>query len=292
MAWTPFAGGHDTGLRARAPQITRSPLWHTYAQKGREKWAELVRRWRTNPLPADARTLSLEELEQEVWDFEDLWCDEAQAPREAESHFLMTLGIRPWEPACFDIVATDVDHPPDTDKDDYGISFHSDYCPKYGGLVAKNSHKETKDDDGNVHLAKNSWSDITWALWCAKCSDEQQSPSGLQWVGRHNVINSDTLQIIYEMRRDVRPSGILNEHDPEPYLIYTLTERNPDFYALLASPNGNGVFYLLKDHLNTLRRSVSEIRVLQRRKVRGGRWVDSGDNPDLLFVFSRTLPRG
>ncbi|KAJ5171980.1 hypothetical protein N7492_004573 [Penicillium capsulatum] len=195
---------------------------------------------------------------------------------------------------CFDMLVQDKDHPGDDSTD--GIVFHNKYCPGYGGLEVIKAYKETTDENGKKHSARTSWSNVTWALWSSNCENEDQA-AGLWWLAHKNLVNPDTLKIIDEMRDD-NEFETTERPGSGTYLVYTLKPRDDSkkeadpasryFFALFGSPNGNGGYYILKDHMSALRKNIAEIRVYQQVS-----WDDDEeeyideDLPEMVFILSK-----
>ena len=72
--------------------------------------------------------------------------------------------------------------------------------------------------------------------------------SGIKTFWRRNIKNADTTEILGEAFKDIENKEFAQTWTPE--------DPNPDtnpFWALLGSPNGNGIQYFLKDNKVALR---------------------------------------
>ena len=93
--------------------------------------------------------------------------------------------------------------------------------------------------------APNSWADIAFASWNHVCSEAGTLPSDLLYVAQTEVVNQATWEVVW----DAWEFDHRSEPDDE-YAVLDYTEKDPDFYALLGSPNGVGVTRMLTKYAN------------------------------------------
>lgn len=211
-----FPQGGDAEQRTRKPFTKRANRVDKYHEKGLQKWEELQKLLKADPLHRDLPALSPDQLRQGGWDIEHA-C--GQTP--SQSDLAVLLRSDPGTPPddfCFDVSARQKDYQGWETTD--GIVFRNNYCPGYGGLEVIKAYKETTDDDGRKYVARTSWSNVTWALWNFNCEDENQV-AGLSWLAHKNIANKDTLEILDEMREDNEPETT-ERPGSGTYLAYTL----------------------------------------------------------------------
>ncbi|KAL8722328.1 MAG: hypothetical protein Q9225_001176 [Loekoesia sp. 1 TL-2023] len=95
----------------------------------------------------------------------------------------------------------------------------------------------------------NRWSDIVWFLWSREAGNQAKD---LRYVFRDKVNNEETRGIIDKIhRREDRPDTL-----DLPWPGDTYDMRTDDGKALLGSPHGIGLAYLIRDHSNVLGRKI------------------------------------
>ncbi|KAL8748656.1 MAG: hypothetical protein Q9184_007161 [Pyrenodesmia sp. 2 TL-2023] len=123
----------------------------------------------------------------------------------------------------------------------------------------------------------NRWSDIVWLLWAQEAGDKV---GNLRFIFRDKVRNEVTREIIKHVH------GLQDKPDtldlPWPGHRYDM--RTDDGKALLASPQGIGVAYLIKDHSNMVGRKVPYAHVLSVNNrppsLSGSEGEDSSESDD------------
>lgn len=103
----------------------------------------------------------------------------------------------------------------------------------------------------------NQWSDLAYLQWAAAATAAQannQIPHLLQWVLRSNILNEKTLKVI--KMAVARTMGLASvdglEISAYPGVIFYMDPTNEEALALLGSPNGQGVGYMLLQHTQGL----------------------------------------
>ena len=117
------------------------------------------------------------------------------------------------------------------------------------------------------------FSTVAWWMWKKTVLKDnpkwEEKPneadfSGIKSFWRRMIKNADTQEILTEAFQGVEPAVITKTwtpEDPDP-------DKNP-FWALLGSPNGNGIQYFLRDNKNALRgKGIKSIKA----GLIGGEW--------------------
>lgn len=123
--------------------------------------------------------------------------------------------------------------------------------------------------------ALNRWSDVVWFLWSKEAGDQA---GNLRYIFRDNARNEVTRAIIEKIH------GLEDHPDtldlPWPGRTYDM--RTEDGKALLATPQGIGVAYLIKDHSDVLGRKIPLARVftVDNRPPAVSGSSDSGDESE------------
>lgn len=96
-----------------------------------------------------------------------------------------------------------------------------------------------------LHKPALHWSDVVFIQWMNECQKHKdttgQPASDLRYVFRYNITNPITHSVV---------AGILSKHgqSPEPWMECKVSPNSLDGKALLGTPNGVGVAYLLIQH--------------------------------------------
>lgn len=93
----------------------------------------------------------------------------------------------------------------------------------------------------------NRWSDIVWMIWSHLAG---ASAGQLEYVFRHDVQTDESLNIMVEAARRAGQQGghIMNANWPG----VPFAKGTDEFQAILGTPHGKGVVYLLVQHPNEL----------------------------------------
>ncbi|KAL5095124.1 hypothetical protein Trisim1_003733 [Trichoderma cf. simile WF8] len=108
-------------------------------------------------------------------------------------------------------------------------------------------------DDIRTHVRQ--WSDAAWMQWVKACNDaEFDDVSNVRYIFRASVVNKKSLGILFQALREkysnsptIPPIGVWNNR-----LTLDVVQNPRQFYAVLGSPNGSGVAYLLMTHKGSL----------------------------------------
>ncbi|KAJ5162090.1 hypothetical protein N7492_007482 [Penicillium capsulatum] len=149
-------------------------------------------------------------------------------------------------------------------EDDDEVKFESAYYPGEGGIEAIANYK-TSDNGGE---APTPWGEV--------------EDSSLNWIRRYEISNGDTTRVIGVMQRALQNAGKTDTAMGPGYTVWTLTKDNTDFFAIFGTPNGNGVYYLLRDHIKEL---TSEKSVMKIFVIQPGQTGHFQSNPDIVFLF-------
>ncbi|KAL8830747.1 MAG: hypothetical protein Q9170_005596 [Blastenia crenularia] len=123
----------------------------------------------------------------------------------------------------------------------------------HGTIVAElNYSPKGVTSPGRAIPELNRWSDVVWLLW----SDiAQNNTRNLQYILRDNVRTDTTIRIMEQIEK----TGGQPLNLPWPGHGYDM--RSDAGKALLASPHGIGIAYLLRDHRDVLGRRTPYVRV-------------------------------
>lgn len=131
-----------------------------------------------------------------------------------------------------------------------------------GVLFADNTHRgEQKDKNGAVTRTPIPLSMSTVLWWQWKQNVRQKNPgvnpnqldySKLKYFFRFNIVNTESKNILKEVVNGKKPGPITYGPDSQQD-----TDKNP-FWALLGSPNGNGIGWFLIDHKKSMKGKTIE----------------------------------
>ena len=110
-------------------------------------------------------------------------------------------------------------------------SFSVYYNMNNGKLVADKSNR----NDKNAY----SWSLVAMTLWRAMCARFSKPVNSLSATIRYDITNPKTQMVINEIL------GIPTKAKPGLGEYFDYKQGRDDFYALVGTPNGKGVTYLL-----------------------------------------------
>ncbi|KAL8722325.1 MAG: hypothetical protein Q9225_001173 [Loekoesia sp. 1 TL-2023] len=153
-----------------------------------------------------------------------------------------------------------------------GGIYNNQFIPKGRTIVAElNYSPRTQVDPGRPIPALNRWSDVVWLLWSGIAGNQAGNlkpplslssnvgktikTSKLQCTFRNNVFSGITREVIEHIERT--DGKVLDL--PWPGHGYDM--RTDSGKALLGSPHGIGVAYLLRDHRDMLGRKIPFVRV-------------------------------
>ena len=95
------------------------------------------------------------------------------------------------------------------------------------------------------------WSDYTALIWKQACDDVNVSPQNLQWIGRENVVNDDTLAVV-----NAAFTRLGLNHDPWPGHRFGMDDEVEK--AIMGCPSGK--FYKKARRLRKEERRYAAIR--------------------------------
>lgn len=136
-----------------------------------------------------------------------------------------------------------------TEKDDFAF-YKCLYGPKDGVIVARDIEKLGHED-----IAP--FSEVTWAIWADTCARQQIQPSSLNRIIQHQITNDNTLAVIEEVYARTFQGTSLGDR-------ITLTpdgDTLESFHALLGTPNGKGVAWMLINKSNVFGKEIQSIMV-------------------------------
>ncbi|KAL9008564.1 MAG: hypothetical protein Q9173_006323 [Seirophora scorigena] len=145
-------------------------------------------------------------------------------------------------------------------KDNVGAHYEVYYVPKWNAMLSSDARSpayqvrlnyDFKISDDNVNKLippLNRQSDVMWAVW----KTISPTPNKLRYIGRSGIINDDTKGIMDDIFRK-GPTG-----KPVPWPGLTFRIDTEEAQALLATPNGLAIAYILIDRAKQLgRRKIS-----------------------------------
>ena len=136
--------------------------------------------------------------------------------------------------------------------------YANSYGPKSGVIVAE----DNKRAGGYI-----AWSLVTAMIWADTCSQAGSSASGLQYVFRDNIVNTDTKSFIDKVG-----------------MGKTFLPNSDGFNALLGSANGKGVAYLLLQHSNLVgKKTIKQVTTFK---------ADDGAYEMYFQIIPWTAPEG
>lgn len=215
-------GKHATKSLIR--RVDRSAAWNTYASKGQGYWDAFNNR---DPTIADSvlcNVLATYNIEQY-----------SKTTPAASFQPFLTL-INSQMTSAYQVLLTWEAPAGKQDADLFNL-----FDPDSGTIVA------AANDIGD---APDHWSDIAWYLWVRACLTKNPTTTtfgNVNTIIQRNIDNSDTWDIISDAL-----SGGYTVGQPK---YFTPADRDLNanaFWALLGSPNGNGIIHMLTDHKHQL----------------------------------------
>ncbi|KAJ4857103.1 hypothetical protein T069G_08000 [Trichoderma breve] len=139
--------------------------------------------------------------------------------------------------------------------------FFSSFSPSGGVIIADNNYsvdaaiKEWGLDPDEITTHIRRWSDAAWMQWVKACNDADfDDVSNVKYIFRATVVNPSSLDLLFQALREkysdsptIPPIGVWKNR-----LTLDVAENPRQFYAVLGSPNGSGVAYLLMTHKGAL----------------------------------------
>ena len=131
--------------------------------------------------------------------------------------------------------------------------------------------------------APHRWSEAVFGIWSDVCRRARKPLSALEYVAQVDIINQATNQAIYEIIR-TDPRARLGDR----YVQREYGTSDPDFYALVGSPNGYGVAELLAKFAASFATSDGTTEVVKVKTIKAVNFVlEWSDNlmPNLDIAF-------
>ncbi|RSM08727.1 hypothetical protein CEP52_004470 [Fusarium oligoseptatum] len=180
-----------------------------------------------------------------------------------------------------------------------GAFFTNSYILKPGIIIADNNYavKPALDDfvPGWEDMFKvthiKRWSDAAWMQWVRVCDTEDGDRGNIKYIIRSHITNKTTLSILFE--------ALINKYGASPTIgkwgdRFTIdVEANPgEFHAILGSPNGAGVGFILINHKEALGiKTVNKVEVFVPNvpyTVTGTTVDDIAQNRKIMLLFTVT----
>ncbi|KAJ5613131.1 hypothetical protein N7510_006325 [Penicillium lagena] len=238
-----------------SPRDDSNDLYEKYVGKGRGYWEELQTVLQ-NPDAADVATIDFDSR----WEARSL--NIISAP--ATAQFAMQKAGLNTQQKFLSITANL--------KTDSRIYYTNAMSPSIGAIIAKNNYGHVV---GAAAPAPDRWSAVTWYLWKQACRQaNNQDPSGLDYIFRDHIINAQTKKALDAAMIAAKAK----KYDQVgTSIVTTWTPDDEQFYAALATPNGVGVLYLLKDYPAGLGwKTIESISVF---------WLDGFPEPNMFFTL-------
>ncbi|KAL8933167.1 MAG: hypothetical protein Q9216_006493 [Gyalolechia sp. 2 TL-2023] len=138
------------------------------------------------------------------------------------------------------------------DQPPTGGRYYNTYIPSHGTIIAENNFAPRYQEPGAEGPPLSRWSDIAWLLWSQKAGNRA---GGLRAIIQEVITTPFTRELI-EYIEVAEPDNL---DLPYPGILYDM--RSDYAKALLASPHGVGVAFLLKDHRNVLGPRYPAVRI-------------------------------
>ncbi|KAL8790086.1 MAG: hypothetical protein Q9213_000788 [Squamulea squamosa] len=134
--------------------------------------------------------------------------------------------------------------------------YRSEYIYHGGTIIAVDNHSPRHAVGANGKVPRlNRWSDMVWHLWSDICAHTGTDVRSLQYIFHDNIITDSTKSIM----EYVGGAGQNALDLPWPGLAFGLdTEEG---LALLATPHGVGIAYMIKDHSDVLGMREPTVRI-------------------------------
>ena len=110
------------------------------------------------------------------------------------------------------------------------------------------------------------FSDCVWLEWKHQCEIHGGNPGELRYVVRSNIITGDTIQVIDEVLERLNKPPIPPPWDQRVEVpVGTRRLATREGTALLGTPHGFGVAYLLLQHRPLIRKRIGSITIYSAR---------------------------
>ncbi|KAI4141729.1 MAG: hypothetical protein L6R39_005208 [Caloplaca ligustica] len=149
-------------------------------------------------------------------------------------------------------------------------SYENEYIPsgQKSTIIAKNNYSPTYRSPGQPVPPLWRWSDVVWLLWSQIAGN--QFAGQLRYIIRDDVRNPISRAVIEHV------AGAMPDELDLPYPGNVYDMRSDAGKALLGTPHGIGIAYLIKDHRDVLERKSPAVRVFSVRnpdRTASPKWV-------------------
>lgn len=133
------------------------------------------------------------------------------------------------------------------------------FCPGDGMIVA-----DVNEGRNKKPVIPFRWSTVVWNSWLKFCQRVGVEPNTLNVVVRHFIVNEQTKEVLKSVSTQFDSARHARE-GTNPRITFSRQENTKAFYALLGTPNGGGVAWILSDNKKTLRKTVINITAFGTR---------------------------
>ena len=103
----------------------------------------------------------------------------------------------------------------------------------------------------------SNWSELSWRIWVGTCESVSIDPKTLKYIIHHEITNAQTLAIIEQIYHNVFRRISFGDQ----IILLPSGRTLQGFQALLGSPNGRGVGWMLLNKRNVLGKTIAKITV-------------------------------
>ncbi|KAJ5156450.1 hypothetical protein N7492_009253 [Penicillium capsulatum] len=141
-------------------------------------------------------------------------------------------------------------------KEHESLYYHNFFGTRPGVIIAAENKGYFKGDGKST---PERWSAVIGSLWAQVCAEDNQPISGLRRLVRTTIENEETKDVLQEAfdraKVNMDPSS-------KSRVMRTFTRKDEAFYAIIGTPNGNGVPWLLKTNADRLgKKTITSIAV-------------------------------
>lgn len=191
---------------------------------------------------------------------------------------------------------------PSTSRDRFEYS--NWYSPFSGTIAADFNTARIQAGSGEWWKAPNNWAEVVFLSWHSLCQVQRIPRSALRYIARVKVANHITEGIAHQIYAgdDNTPRPIFDssndgkaEEDDSKIVHLDFQPNQPDFYALLGTPNGSGVGRLLSKYANPLatRAPPGSDTIVHVKTIRKITMAYEPEDISLGFILEdRDLPPG
>ena len=94
------------------------------------------------------------------------------------------------------------------------------------------------------------WSEIVWVIWQRQAQSSGADPSSLKYIFKHGIITENTKHIM-DLAVSAPENGFSSDYPGE-----TFARGSEQYQALMGTPHGKSMAWLLIDHPNELAEKV------------------------------------